>query len=185
LAVFFGNLYSYTIYESGKTDAVEEASRCIVLPAEWILITDPDSLPRQNRGRQIDIIAAVGLGGALGTLARYAMAVALPVEPRHIPWSTLIINLSGSFLIGIVMYLVLRSSSTRYMRPFLVIGVLGGFTTFSTFAVESVQLVRERPLIAMIYVVISVIGGALSALAGSATVGRFLDRTIDRPPARS
>lgn len=71
------------------------------------------------------------------------------------------------------------------MRPFLVIGVLGGFTTFSTFAVESVQLVRGRPLIAMIYLLISVIGGALSVLAGSATVGRFLDRTIDQPPARS
>ncbi|MEO8363714.1 MAG: fluoride efflux transporter CrcB [Ilumatobacteraceae bacterium] len=146
---------------------------------------DPDSLPRQNRGRQIDIVAAVGLGGALGTLARYAIAVALPVELRQIPWSTLIINLSGSFLIGIVMFLVLRSSSSRYMRPFLVIGVLGGFTTFSTFAVESVQLVRQRPLIAVIYLLVSVIGGALSVLAGSATVGRFLDRTIDRPPARS
>ncbi|MEO5974786.1 MAG: fluoride efflux transporter CrcB [Ilumatobacteraceae bacterium] len=147
------------------------------------MITDPDSLPRQNRGGQIDVIAAISLGGALGTLARYAIAVAFPVTPRHIPWSTLIVNLSGSFLIGIVMFLVLRRSSNRFMRPFLVIGVLGGFTTFSTFAVESVQLVRDRPLIAMIYLVISVIGGAISVLAGSTAVSHFLARTVDRPQA--
>lgn len=149
------------------------------------MITDPDSLPRQNRGRQIDVIAAISLGGALGTLARYAIAVEFPVAPRQIPWSTLIVNLSGSFLIGIVMFLVLRGSSNRFLRPFVVIGVLGGFTTFSTFAVESVELVRDRPLIAMIYLVISVIGGALSVLVGSTVVGRIFDRSIDSPQARS
>jgi len=149
------------------------------------LITDPDSLPRSNRGRHIDVIAAIGLGGAIGTLARYAIAVAFPVASRQIPWSTLVINLSGSFLIGIVMFLVLRHSSNRFIRPFVVIGVLGGFTTFSTFAVESVQLIQERPLIAMIYLVISVGGGALCVLVGGTAAGYFLARSIDNPPASS
>lgn len=149
------------------------------------MITDPDSLPRGNRGRHIDVIAAIGLGGASGTLARYAIVVAFPVAPRQIPWSTLVINLSGSLLIGIVMFLVLRRSSNRFIRPFLVIGVLGGFTTFSTFAVESVQLIQERPLIAMVYLVISVVGGALCVLVGDTAVGHIFARFVDRPPTSS
>lgn len=146
------------------------------------MIEDPDSLPRSESGRQTGVIFAVCLGGALGTLARYAIAVEFPVVPRQIPWSTLIVNLSGSFLIGIVMVLVLRSSSNRILQPFLVIGVLGGFTTFSTFAVESVELVRDQPLVAMTYLVVSVIGGFLSVLAGGAVVGQLLARTSYRQP---
>ena len=83
------------------------------------------------------------------------------------------------------MFLVLRRSSNRFIRPFLVIGVLGGFTTFSTFAVESVQLTQERPLIAMIYLLVSVVGGALCVLVGGAAVGHCFARSIDRPPTSS
>lgn len=121
----------------------------------------------------------------MGTLARYAMAVAFPVSLRQVPWSTLVVNLLGSFLIGIVMFLIVERTFSLLIRPFLVIGVLGGFTTYSTFAVETVQLSRERPLIALIYVVISYIGGILCVLAGGAVIGQIVTRSIDRKPASS
>lgn len=149
------------------------------------MITDPDSLPPSYRRRQFDVIASIGVGGAIGTLARYGIAVAFPVTPRQIPWSTLGINLSGSFLLGIVLFIVVKRSSNRFVRPFLVIGVLGGFTTFSTFAVEIVQLIRTRPWIALIYLLISIVGGAFSVCAGG-TAGRLIySRSIDRPSATS
>ena len=144
-----------------------------------------DSILRIDRRRQFDVIAAIGVGGAIGTLARYGIAVAFPVTPRQIPWSTLGINLSGSFLLGIVLFIVVKCSPNRFVHPFLVIGVLGGFTTFSTFAVEIVQLIRERPWIALIYLAISVVGGAVCVFAGG-TVGRQIySRSIDRSSASS
>ena len=149
------------------------------------MITDPDSLPRNNRGRQIDVISAIGVGGAIGTLARYGIAVAFPVAARQIPWSTLGINLSGSFLLGIILFVVVKRSANRFARPFVVIGVLGGFTTFSTFAVEIVQLMRARPWIALIYLTISVLGGAVCVLAGGMAGQRIYSRPIDRSSASS
>lgn len=134
-----------------------------------------------NRRRQFDVVAAIGVGGAIGVLARYGIATAFPVAPRQIPWSTLAINLSGSFLLGIVLFVVERRPPNRFLRPFLAIGVLGGFTTFSTFAVEIVQLIRERPWIAMSYLVTSFVGGALCVLVGSTALRRIYARSLDRP----
>lgn len=135
-----------------------------------------------DRRRQLDVMAAVGVGGAIGTLARYGIASAFPVAPRQIPWSTLVINLSGSFLLGIVLFVVDRRQPNRILRPFFAIGVLGGFTTFSTFAVEVVQLIRERPWIAVIYLAASVVGGALCVLAGGTAVRQIYSRSVDHLP---
>gem|GEM_PF-55767 len=144
---------------------------------------DPDS--GSTTSRQFDIVAVIGVGGAVGVLARYGIANAFPVASREIPWSTLAINLSGSFLLGMVLFVVEQRPPNRLLRPFLAIGVLGGFTTFSTFAVEVVQLVRDRPWIALSYLVISVGGGVFSVLVGG-TVGRQLfARTGNRSPSSS
>lgn len=88
-----------------------------------------------------DAVAAVFLGGALGGIARYGLARMMPVEAGHFPWATLLTNVLGCALIGILMVFVLEVPGPhRLARPFLGVGVLGGFTTFSTFAVETDRL---------------------------------------------
>jgi CrcB protein len=76
-------------------------------------------------------VLAVSAGGALGALARYGLQLAWPVPAAGFPWSTLVINATGCLLIGVLMERV-----DGPLRPFLGAGVLGGFTTFSAYAVE-------------------------------------------------
>lgn len=144
-------------------------------------MTHPNSFLQKNHGRQFDVVAAIGAGGAIGTLARYGIATAFQVAPRQIPWSTLVINLSGSFLLGIVLFVIERRPPNRFNRPFLAIGVLGGFTTFSTFAVEVVQLIRERPWIAVIYLTTSVVGGVTCVLIGGTVLRQLYARSPKHP----
>jgi fluoride exporter len=111
------------------------------------------------------------LGGALGALARWLVALALPRSSGEWPWATLTVNLAGCFLIGVLLVVLeLRSPDADRLRTFLGAGVLGGFTTFSAFAVEFADLLRAgRPVIAVGYVVVSVLGGVLAVAAGAAT----------------
>jgi CrcB protein len=121
------------------------------------------------------------VGGALGSLARYGVGVLWPVEAGRFPWPTLAINLSGSLLLGIVVYVVFeRRPTNRLVRPFLAIGVLGGFTTFSTFAVELVRLTPQRPIVAGAYLAASVVGGTAAVFAGGAAARRAYARPLDR-----
>ena len=111
----------------------------------------------------------VGLGGACGTLARYA--IGLNVDQSHFPWATLGINLSGAFVLGLFLTLALGHLSVAVMTP-VAVGLLGGFTTFSAFAWEGFTMSRSgRAGVAMVYVVVSVVGGLLAASAGY-TLGR-------------
>ncbi len=88
----------------------------------------------------------VAIGGALGSVARYACAVlGLRLFGATFPWSTLLVNVSGSFAIGLLAALIPagdRSIVTGDLRAFLMIGVLGGFTTFSSFSLETLNLAR-------------------------------------------
>jgi CrcB protein len=106
----------------------------------------------------------VALGGAVGTTARYAIGLA--VDQSHFPWATLGINLSGAFILGLFLTLALGNLSVAVMTP-IAVGVLGGFTTFSTFAWEGFTLGRTgRAETAIAYVAISVVGGLLAAWGG-------------------
>jgi CrcB protein len=106
----------------------------------------------------------VGLGGAGGSIARYA--IGLSVDQSHFPWATLGINLSGAFVLGLFLTLALGHLSIAVMTP-IAVGVIGGFTTFSTFAWEGFALGRSgRAGVAFIYVAVSVIGGLLAAWGG-------------------
>jgi fluoride exporter len=90
-----------------------------------------------RRDRGLDILAVIALGGGIGSVARYLLATALPVRPGHFPWATFVTNVTGCLLLGALMVFVLEVwPPRRYVRPFAGVGVLGGFTTFSTFAVE-------------------------------------------------
>jgi fluoride exporter len=123
------------------------------------------------------IAMAVALGGAVGSLARYGLDRAIERRSESVfPWSTLTINVSGCLVIGIVVAsLVDRHHVPAWVRAGLVIGVLGGYTTFSTFGQESLDLL-EGPNhigIALTYVVTSVVCGIAAVYVGS-RVGRLL-----------
>ena len=113
----------------------------------------------------------VGLGGAMGSIARYA--IGLGVDQSHFPWATLGINLSGAFVLALFLTLALGHLSVAVMTP-VSVGLIGGFTTFSTFAVDGFTLSRTgRTGVALIYVTVSVVGGLLMASGGYA-LGRAI-----------
>jgi CrcB protein len=126
-------------------------------------------LPRRYHGRaEPDVLAVIMVGGMLGASARYGIARALPTLPGTFPWATFWTNLSGSFLLGLLLVLVVeRFPPTRYVRPFLGTGVLGAFTTMSTYEVETAILFKDgHPTTALLYGVGSLLAGLLLAYAG-------------------
>lgn len=115
----------------------------------------------------------IGLGGAFGTLGRYELSVAAPTRLGTFPATTLAINVVGSLLLGLLLGTLGRHRPDDTMwRPLVGVGVLGGFTTFSTFAVESVQLARhDHPLATLLYVSASIGLGLLAARGGEHLAG--------------
>ncbi|MGW6529269.1 fluoride efflux transporter CrcB [Streptomyces venezuelae] len=90
------------------------------------------------------VVAAVAVGGGMGAVARYAVSLWWPTAPGGFPWTTLVVNVAGCAAIGVLMVLVTEVRPTHpLVRPFLGTGFLGGFTTFSTYAVDIERLVRE------------------------------------------
>jgi fluoride exporter len=116
------------------------------------------------------LLAAIG--GALGALARWALSEVVP-SPAGWPWATLLVNGTGCFLLGVLLGIVGRRSPVpAWVTPFLGVGVLGGYTTYSTFAVEVVSLVDDgAPGLAAGYVLLSLVSGIVAVAAG-ALVGR-------------
>jgi len=114
------------------------------------------------------VLGAIALGGALGAPARYGVAHLIHTSPGGFPWATLWTNLSGSFALGVVLALLIgRFPPSRYLRSFVATGFLGAYTTYSTFAVETVLLVRDGHAgLALAYVAASLAGGLLLAWAG-------------------
>jgi CrcB protein len=123
---------------------------------------------QETRPRQWDLLLAISAGGVLGALARYGVAEAIPPGAGAFPWSTLLVNATGSLLIGVLMVVVLDlTSQHRLVRPFLGAGVLGGYTTYSTFAVDAQRLVlAHEPLLALGYVAATVVTCTAAVWAG-------------------
>jgi fluoride exporter len=115
----------------------------------------------------IYLLAAVGGGG--GALARWGLAEAVPRSPGGWPWATLAVNLAGCLLIGVLLaVLAARRPDDERLQVLLGTGVLGGFTTFSAFAVETTDLLFAGSAgLAIGYVLASVLGGVLAVAAGS------------------
>jgi CrcB protein len=86
------------------------------------------------------VLSVIAVGGSLGALTRYALSVAFPTVPGGFPWATFGINVTGSLLIGALAVFVSRHNQPL-LRPFVGVGVLGGYTTFSTYVVDIQRLV--------------------------------------------
>lgn len=107
----------------------------------------------------------VALAGAAGAVTRYAIAVAFGTQ--IFPWATLGVNITGSFLVGFVVTLATERSLSPELATAVIVGFIGAFTTFSTFAWEGFVLGRtDRAGIAAVYVAVSIVGGLAAAWAG-------------------
>ncbi|MDQ6837987.1 MAG: fluoride efflux transporter CrcB [Actinomycetota bacterium] len=120
----------------------------------------------------------MAVGGALGTVARYAVSRALPAGVASFPWATFWTNVSGAFVLGVLLTLILeRWPPTRYVRPFAATGFVGAYTTWSTFMVETDELLAHgHAATALAYVGASLVVGLAAVTLGIA-VGRLWPTT--------
>lgn len=93
---------------------------------------------------QAPVVAVVALGGVLGAFGRYAASLRWPTPPGGFPWTTFWVNVVGCAVIGVFMVVITDVwAAHRLVRPFFGTGVLGGFTTFSTYAVDIQKLTES------------------------------------------
>ncbi|MGD9986921.1 fluoride efflux transporter CrcB [Pseudonocardia sp.] len=124
-------------------------------------------------------VVAVALGGAVGAIARWAVGLALPTPAGTFPLATFLVNVLGCFLIGVVVVAVTELTTAHpLVRPFLATGILGGFTTFSTYSVDAQHLVAAG----RIGTAFTYLGATLAAAVVAAWLGlaaaRFLGRRM-------
>jgi CrcB protein len=114
-------------------------------------------------------ILLVGAGGGIGSIARYlCQRYANIFFPNHFPWGTFGVNVVGCLLIGIIWGISFKSfDSNENWKLFLMVGLCGGFTTFSAFTLEGIGLIREQRLALFFsYVAVSVVLGLLATYIG-------------------
>jgi fluoride exporter len=119
---------------------------------------------------QWSVLGAISVGGAAGAVARFAIANTWPSAPNGFPWATFVINVTGCLLIGVLMVAIAEIwPRHRLLRPFLGTGVLGGYTTFSTYVVDAQRLLEQRAAAtALIYLVATLVSAILAVYAGTA-----------------
>jgi fluoride exporter len=115
------------------------------------------------------IYGQIALGGALGALARLGIDVLADFSV----WGTLAVNVIGSLLIGITVPWLMNAPHRARFTPFVITGILGGFTTFSAFAADTVDLLAQANIaLAMSYVAITLLMGVVAVLVGQRLVQR-------------
>ncbi|MFZ4266702.1 FluC/FEX family fluoride channel [Streptomyces arboris] len=135
--------------------------------------------PGQPAASQARVLGAVAAGGALGAVARYGALVLWSAAGGGFPWTVFAVNVSGCALIGVLMVLTVERGRVTHplVRPFLGVGVLGGFTTFSTYAADvSGLLVRQELLMAVAYMAATVVAALAAVWAGAVVTRRLVDR---------
>ena len=112
----------------------------------------------------IYLVFLVGAGGGLGSIFRFLLSTILI---SFSPWVTVLINILGGFAIGFIYRLTQEFSSTDQMRAFWIIGVCGGFTTFSAFGLDFLHLFRsEQIALGILYISLSVVGTIFAVFLG-------------------
>jgi CrcB protein len=116
------------------------------------------------------VLLQIALGGAIGAVCRHLMGVHVSrLAGSGFPWGTLAVNVLGSFIMGLAVMVLIRraDASLNHLAPFVMTGILGGFTTFSAFSLETMLLIeRGRPGLALAYVAGSVAFGVGAFAAG-------------------
>jgi CrcB protein len=147
----------------------------------WSEPSDPDvaDSPSSTGHSEALLLLVVALGGALGTGARYGAGLAWPTSATAFPWITLLINVLGCALMGALMVLASeRYTAPPMLRPFLGTGVLGGFTTFSAYAVDAERLFRlDAAGTALLSLVLTLVLAVAGVWAG-ASATRALTRRL-------
>lgn len=123
------------------------------------------------------VLSAISAGGVIGSLGRYGLQQAFPHSATGFPWATFGINVTGCLVIGVLMVFVTEVFTDRpLLRPFLGVGVLGGFTTFSTYAVDTQQAIAAgATATALLY-----LGGTLCAALTAVWVGHTVTARLLR-----
>lgn len=123
-------------------------------------------------------VLLVAAGGAIGAVVRYLLGgwIQGRLGPDF-PWGTFIVNVSGSLLIGVVLGLVDRGALSGEARLFLAVGILGGYTTFSTFSYETLKLIEQGNLGATLLNALGQVAAGLVAVY----VGVVISRAIGGP----
>jgi CrcB protein len=153
----------------------------VTAPCEPTAVDLVDRVPAaRHRSERLLTVVVVGLGGALGAGARFLAAQAWPAAPGHLPTTTLVVNVAGCGLIGVLMVMVSDVwTRTRLLRPFLGTGVLGGFTTFSTYTVDVQRLlVAGRPLTALLYLAGTAVAALLAVWVTAAATRRLVTSRV-------
>ncbi|MFE7271377.1 fluoride efflux transporter FluC [Streptomyces sp. NPDC057623] len=132
--------------------------------------------PRTALRAQAPVVAVVALGGASGATARYAVSLWWPAGPGGFPWATFWTNVVGCAVIGVFMVVITEVwAAHRLVRPFFGTGVLGGFTTFSTYAVDIQRLVDGgHPRVGLAYLAATLTAALTAVWLAAATTRRVL-----------
>ncbi|MBM9507405.1 fluoride efflux transporter FluC [Actinacidiphila acididurans] len=130
------------------------------------------------RSGQGPVVAVVAIGGAIGASARYGAGLLWPTGTGTFPWTTLIINAVGCAVIGAFMVVITDVwAAHRLVRPFFGTGILGGFTTFSTYAVDIRRLTDGgHPRIALAYLALTLVTALFAVWAAATATRRIFAR---------
>ena len=106
------------------------------------------------------LILSVGTGAAVGGILRYLFSIWLKPEVSIFPWATLLVNLLGSFILGLIISYFSKNEGSTPVKLMLTTGFCGGFTTFSAFSMELVLMLQKSEYLpAGLYILASIIGG--------------------------
>ena len=114
----------------------------------------------------MNLVLAIAAGGALGAVARHYVSFAVGTWTGHgFPWGTLTVNVLGSFILGVLAQTMAQVwTPTQELRAFLTVGMLGAFTTFSTFSLDTMLLVQRGPLVPVAAYVAGSVALSIAAL---------------------
>ncbi|MEV6410681.1 fluoride efflux transporter CrcB [Kribbella sp. NPDC051718] len=133
------------------------------------------------RRGEVAVLGVIAVGGAIGASARYGVGLVWPTGAGSWPWATMVINVVGCALIGVLMVLVSEVwVGQRLLRPFVGTGILGGFTTFSTYAVDLQQLLADGQALTALGYLFATVAGAIAAVFAGTHVTRALVRRSRR-----
>lgn len=145
---------------------------------------DPDvdiAVERSRGGGELAVVGVIALGGVLGAVARYEAGQWWPTRAGTFPWTTFGINVLGCALIGVLLVLVTDVfTRQRLLRPLLGTGVLGGFTTFSTYAVDIQRLVATDHAGLALADLVATVLAALAAVTAATRLTRWAVRVVQR-----